>query len=185
MNEQWTVFGERLKAELERQGMSYRTFSAKVGLTLTTTCRYAKSERIPRANEILKTAKVLGVTCDYLLGLSDDPHLTSKSEVMTEKEQRDADFWRRRAEEYSDVCLAITAEMTKGIKFDSIRIDENGIAFGKERPEIIHCGECRFREIHGNNGYCDHITGEEIMVRKDEYCSWAERRTDGQHKEDS
>ena len=135
MNEQWTVFGERLKAELERQGMSYRTFSAKVGLTLTTTCRYAKSERVPRANEILKTAKVLGVTCDYLLGLSDDPHKTSKSEGMEEKEQQDADFWRRRAEEYSDVCFAITAEMTKGIKFDSIRIDENGITFGKERPE--------------------------------------------------
>ena len=47
------------------------------------------------------------------------------------------------------------------------------------QPEIIHCGECRFREIRGNNGYCDHITGEEIMVWKDEYCSWAERGTDG------
>ena len=88
MDKQWTVFGERLRAELERQGMSYRTFSAKVGLTLTTTCRYAKSERVPRANEILKTAKVLGVTCDYLLGLSDDPHKTSKSSRMIEKEQK-------------------------------------------------------------------------------------------------
>ena len=135
MDKQWTVFGERLRAELERQGMSYRTFSAKVGLTLTTTCRYANSEHVPRANEILKTAKALGVTCDYLLGLSNDPHKTSKSEGMEEKEQRNADFWRRRAEEYSDVCFAITAEMAKGIKFDSIRIDENGIAFGKERPE--------------------------------------------------
>ena len=48
------------------------------------------------------------------------------------------------------------------------------------QPEIIHCGECRFREIRGNNGYCDHITGEEIMVWKDEYCSWAEKRTDEQ-----
>ena len=59
-------------------------------------------------------------------------------------------------------------------------ITSKAIAKLKEQPEIIHCGECRFREIRGNNGYCDHITGEEIMVWKDEYCSWAEKRTDEQ-----
>ena len=47
-----------------------------------------------------------------------------------------------------------------------------------EQPEIIHCGECAFPYIRGKNMYCGHITGEEIMVWKDEYCSWAERRTD-------
>ena len=47
------------------------------------------------------------------------------------------------------------------------------------QPEIIHCGECAFPYIRGKNMYCDNITGEEIMVWKDEYCSWAERRTDG------
>ena len=87
MDKQWTVFGERLRAELERQGMSYRTFSAKVGLTLTTTYRYAVSERVPRASEILKTAKVLGVTCDYLIGLSDDPHKTLKNEWVAEQQE--------------------------------------------------------------------------------------------------
>lgn len=87
MDKQWTVFGERLRAELKRQGMSYRTFSAKVGLTLTTVYRYAVSERVPRASEILKTAKVLGVTCDYLIGLSDDPHKTSKNEWVAEQQE--------------------------------------------------------------------------------------------------
>ena len=38
-------------------------------------------------------------------------------------------------EEYSNICLAMMAEMTKGIKFNSIRIDENGICFEKEQPE--------------------------------------------------
>ena len=46
------------------------------------------------------------------------------------------------------------------------------------QPEVIYCGECAFPYIRGKNMYCDHITGEEIMVWKDEYCSWAERRTD-------
>ena len=76
MSEKWTIFGERLKAELDRQGMSLRQFSDKTGITLTTACRYAHSQRTPRATEILKAAKVLGVTCDYMLGLSDDPHKT-------------------------------------------------------------------------------------------------------------
>lgn len=46
------------------------------------------------------------------------------------------------------------------------------------QPEIIHCGECQFREIYGVDGFCDHITGEPIMVKKTDHCSWAERRTD-------
>lgn len=74
--EKWTIFGERLKTELERQEMSLRQFAEKAGLTLTTACRYVHSQRTPRATEILKAAKVLGVTCDYMLGLSDDPHKT-------------------------------------------------------------------------------------------------------------
>ena len=74
--EKWTIFGERLKTELERQGMSLRQFADKTGITLTTACRYVHSQRTPRATEILKAAKVLRVTCDYMLGLSDDPHKT-------------------------------------------------------------------------------------------------------------
>ena len=84
--EEWTVFGERLNAELKRQSMSYREFAKKAGITLGTVCRYAKSERIPRANEILKTSTALGVTCDYLLGLSDGPYKTSKEEKMGSEE---------------------------------------------------------------------------------------------------
>ena len=44
--------------------------------------------------------------------------------------------------------------------------------------EIITCGECAYREIRGVDGFCDHITGEEIMVRKTDYCKWAERKTE-------
>jgi len=44
------------------------------------------------------------------------------------------------------------------------------------QPEIIHCGECRFREIRGVDGFCDHITGEPIMVKKTDHCSWGEKK---------
>ena len=49
----------------------------------------------------------------------------------------------------------------------------------RKAPEIIRCGECAYREILGVDGFCDHITGEPIMVKKTDYCSWAERKTDG------
>ena len=48
----------------------------------------------------------------------------------------------------------------------------------RKAQEIITCGECKYREILGVDGFCDHITGELIMVKKTDYCSWAERRTD-------
>ena len=72
----WSIFGKRLKDELVKQGISYRQFADKAGLTLTTVYRYVNSLRTPRATEIIKSAEVLGVTCDYMLGLSDDPHKT-------------------------------------------------------------------------------------------------------------
>lgn len=75
-NETWTVFGDRLKSELERQGLTLTQISKKTGMPLPTLSRYAKSQRIPLATQILRVAEALGVTCDYMLGLSDDPHKT-------------------------------------------------------------------------------------------------------------
>lgn len=76
MEEKWTIFGDRLMEQLKTQKISYRKFADGTGLTLTTVSRYANSQRIPRANEIIKVANYLRVTCDYMLGLSDDPHKT-------------------------------------------------------------------------------------------------------------
>lgn len=75
------IFAERLTAEMERQELSYRQLAEKMGITVTTLFRYAKGQRVPRATEIVKASKALGVTCDYLIGLSDDPHKTSTESV--------------------------------------------------------------------------------------------------------
>ena len=95
-DQKWKIFGERLRAELTRRDISYREIADKVGLTLTTVSRYANSQRIPRATEILKLAEALGVTCDYMLGLTDNPYKTRYQEIasysqiapLTDKEQR-------------------------------------------------------------------------------------------------
>ena len=73
----YDIFGKRLQAEMDKRGLSYRAVAELVGMTTTTMCRYAKCHRVPRATEVLKIADALGVTCDYMLGLSDDPHKTA------------------------------------------------------------------------------------------------------------
>ena len=59
----------------------------------------------------------------------------------------DATFWRKRANEYEDQCLKLIAEMTNGVKVDSIRIDKDGIFFAKKQPEPqwIPCSDCERR----------------------------------------
>ena len=75
------IFAERLTAEMKRQELTYRQLAEKMGITVTTLFRYAKGQRVPKATEIVKASKALGVTCDYLIGLSDDPHKTSQESV--------------------------------------------------------------------------------------------------------
>ena len=81
----WIVFGERLSHVMREYDISLRELSRRTGITLTTLHRYATCKRVPKATEILKCADALGVTCDYLLGLSDDPHLTGKGERVIGK----------------------------------------------------------------------------------------------------
>lgn len=79
---EWTIFGERLSHIMREYDVSIRELSRRTGITLTTLHRYATCKRVPKATEILKCANALGITCDYLLGLSDDPHLTGKGEQI-------------------------------------------------------------------------------------------------------
>ena len=81
----WTIFGERLSHIMREYDISLRELSRRTGITLTTLHRYATCKRVPKATEIMKCADALGITCDYLLGLSDDPHLSGKGERIISK----------------------------------------------------------------------------------------------------
>jgi transcriptional regulator with XRE-family HTH domain len=75
---EWMIFAERLSEQIKKQNLSIRQLAERMDMTPTTIFRYARGQRVPRANEILKASDVLGVTCDYLVGLSDDPKKTSR-----------------------------------------------------------------------------------------------------------
>lgn len=71
---EWIVFGERLKWVLKERKISYKELAEKVGLSVPTICRYVQCQRVPKATELLKIANVLGVNCNYLLGVINDPY---------------------------------------------------------------------------------------------------------------
>ena len=154
----WKVFGERLKRELERQEISQRQLADKSGIPLATICRYVHSQRVPRATEILRLAKILHVTCDYMLGLSDDPHKTR-------------DGWTKGAplhDNGSDYAHGFADGYKNGLK--------------DAEPEIVRCKDCKqFRRwIDTDICFCD-IT--EAEMSDNDFCSRAERRTDEQDSE--
>ena len=88
-----TSIGTRLR-EL-RGPQSQTTFSRKIGIKQTTYCAWESDRKIPAANAIGKVCSTLGVSSDWLLGISQekngkinlvpDPTLSAKiAELETE-----------------------------------------------------------------------------------------------------
>ena len=65
----YSIFGERVKLQLEKNNISQKKQTKKTGITEATISRYISSQRIPKATEIFKIAKVLNCTSDFLLGI--------------------------------------------------------------------------------------------------------------------
>lgn len=74
-------FSKRLDYILLEQGISQRRLSEMSGITEQTISRYVNDERVPKATEIVKIAKSLNVSIDYLLG--QDKKDMTVSELIT------------------------------------------------------------------------------------------------------
>lgn len=69
------VFCHRLKEERERQGISVQKISDLLAISPRTYYSYettSKNSREPDLAMLVKLSKILDVTTDYLLGLSDE-----------------------------------------------------------------------------------------------------------------
>lgn len=60
--------------------------------------------------------------------------------------EEEIEFWRKRAEYYEKMCMTLIADISDGVKFDSITIDKDGIKFTKKQPER--------KRGKWKNGYC-------------------------------
>lgn len=68
-----SVFSERLGILLRARGMTQRELADKAGISSGLICEYLHKNREPQAKTITKLAKTLGVSSDYLLGLTNRP----------------------------------------------------------------------------------------------------------------
>lgn len=65
------VFGDRLSALLNEKGMTQGEFADAVGCTRQSINFYILGKRSPDIGIVAEMARVLGVSCDYLIGFSD------------------------------------------------------------------------------------------------------------------
>ena len=62
----------RLQTELIRNDLTQRKLGEKVGVTEVSVSRYIHGSRMPRANTLVKMAKALHTTPEYLAGIEDE-----------------------------------------------------------------------------------------------------------------
>lgn len=67
------VFAERIKKLRESKGMGVRELAAELGISHSAISLYESCKREPTVSVCKLFADYFGVTCDYLLGLTDEP----------------------------------------------------------------------------------------------------------------
>ncbi len=64
------ILGKTIKKELDKKGMAQREFAKKLGIDEGNFSKYLKGEKTPQADTLIKIAKGLDCSLDYLVGLS-------------------------------------------------------------------------------------------------------------------
>lgn len=62
---------ERIVDMMQKKGFNQRELAEASGLTEVSISRYCTGSRIPRRQSLIKLAKALHVTTDYILGIDD------------------------------------------------------------------------------------------------------------------
>ncbi len=74
-----SAFGEKLKRMRKEKGWSQDQFAQRVGIHGRHVGKYEIGKAMPNADTVVKIAKVLGVSTDYLL--IDDTHTSQGAEI--------------------------------------------------------------------------------------------------------
>lgn len=83
------ITAHRISERLNTLRMTQRELARRTRKTEATISRWVKGTRIPLATEIPELKMALKCTCDYLLGLSNNPEMTSKEELLEQLRQEE------------------------------------------------------------------------------------------------
>ncbi len=78
---------DRLQDYRVKRGYTQETFAAELGIEKKQISRWETGSTIPGSDKLAQIAKVLRVSTDYLLGLTDDPTPHMRIDNLTEDER--------------------------------------------------------------------------------------------------
>jgi transcriptional regulator with XRE-family HTH domain len=73
MNGVVAMYGERIREQRKRLGLTMKQLGEKINAAESTVSGYESETRKPDIDTLKKLAKLFGVSTDYLLGETDDP----------------------------------------------------------------------------------------------------------------
>lgn len=86
---------DRLKAIRKERELSQEELALRAEISIRQLLRYESGESDPTADVIMRMAKELGVSTDWLLGLVEDPNAHRSEEDLTPDEHKLLSAWRR------------------------------------------------------------------------------------------
>lgn len=96
-------FGERLQNLLDERDMSQKRLAEELNMAATTINGYIKEHRQPDYNTLIRIAEHLGVTTDYLLGVS--KFRRAEEQVLTAKEENLVGLYRNLQSDKQDLLI--------------------------------------------------------------------------------
>lgn len=66
------TFSQRIKTLREERGLGVRQLASMLGITHSSISQYENCKRVPDIDTCKLFADFFGVSCDYLIGLSDE-----------------------------------------------------------------------------------------------------------------
>jgi transcriptional regulator with XRE-family HTH domain len=76
------IFPERLKAARELRKLSQGEIASRANLPPTSISHFESGSRKPSFDNLRRLAQALGVTTDYLLGLADQPEVSTSADPL-------------------------------------------------------------------------------------------------------
>lgn len=80
------TIGERISMLCEEKDIKQKELAELIGVTEATMSRYINDKRIPKGESAAKMATILGVTTEYLLGVSDSKNSSNNTLPKYSKE---------------------------------------------------------------------------------------------------
>lgn len=103
--------GIRLKEFREKAGYTQEDLANYLDTSQTQVWRWEVGKNEPTSDTIVKIAKILNVTADYLLGLADDPHGQLMETDLSDEEWRLVNAYR--ADDMGRVLAILSAAALK------------------------------------------------------------------------